>query len=128
MGLWSAYATHYAVAMMLSTTLLFALPLFFVPLTWARLFQWRIPEHTHLAIYFGRCLGSFALVTEGLLLRGLLHGEHLQAPFDIMIPFSALMVLVHIWGAVRRIQPWTETAEILMWAAICALSVLCYPV
>jgi hypothetical protein len=34
-----------------------------------------------------------------------------------------LMTLVHIWGAIRRIQPWTEHAEIIMYGAVTILAI-----
>ena len=56
----------------LATTLVFALPIFLVPLTWARLMRWRIPQDVDLAVYFGRCLGAFILIVEALMLRAAL--------------------------------------------------------
>ena len=42
--------------------LVVALPLLFVPLTWARWFGWKLPEGSKdLTVYFGRCLGGAAL-------------------------------------------------------------------
>ncbi|MCG4788619.1 hypothetical protein L0N33_25160, partial [Roseburia faecis] len=64
LGYYAQYSSVYITTLMIVTTLFFALPIFIAPLTWARLMQWTIPEHTHLAIYFGRCLGAFILVVE----------------------------------------------------------------
>jgi len=39
-----------------------------------------------------------------------------------------LMVLVHVYGAVKGIQPITETLEIPLWAAAVLLFALFFPV
>ena len=35
---------------------------------------------------------------------------------------TGLMTLLHVWGAVRRIQPWTEDLEIALYGAVFAIS------
>ncbi len=72
-GIWGSHAQAFLLALTVVTSAVFALPIFFVPLAWARRFGWRIPEHTDLAVYFGRCLGAFILIVELLMLRG---GNH----------------------------------------------------
>lgn len=69
LGYYAHYSQYYITVLMLTTTLFFALPIFVAPITWARLMGWTIPEHQHLAIYFGRCLGAFILVIEVAMLR-----------------------------------------------------------
>jgi hypothetical protein len=126
-GLWSAYSHTYLVTLCIVTSLVFALPIFLIPLTWARWFGWRIPQETHLAIYFGRCLGAFILIVEALMLRAGLNGTGLVFTFQVLLAVAALMVLVHIWGAVLRIQPISETLEIGMYGGMFLLTVLFYP-
>jgi hypothetical protein len=41
--------------------LLFGLPIFLSPMTWARRIGWEIPDDTDLANYLGRSLGALAL-------------------------------------------------------------------
>ena len=48
-----------------------------------------------------------------------------EIPF--MIPVFIGMTLVHVWGAIRRIQPVTETIEIAFWAGLIVLGLLFYP-
>ena len=74
-GLWSLHAQTYLLVLAISTTLVFALPIFLFPLTWARLMRWRIPQDIDLAVYFGRCLGAFILIVEALMLRAALTGR-----------------------------------------------------
>ncbi|WP_028007037.1 hypothetical protein [Solimonas flava] len=126
LGLWGAYAPVYLKVLVIGTTLAFALPIFLVPLHWARAMQWRIPEHTDLAVYFGRCLGAFILIFEWLAWRAA-HGHDIEVVFRMLLAITGSMVLVHIYGALRRIQPWTETLEIGFYAGLFALSVLFYP-
>jgi hypothetical protein len=127
LGIWSAHAQTYLLILMAVTTLVFALPIFVVPLSWARVFGWRISGDTDLTVYFGRCLGAFILIVEALMLRAGLSGEGLVFTFQVLLGVAAMMVIVHIWGAVLRIQPISETLEIGMYAGLFVLTVLFYP-
>ncbi len=128
LGLWSAHAQTYLLVVMALTTLAFALPIFLAPLRWARVLGWRIPEHTDLAVYFGRCLGAFVLMVEALMLRAGLTGEGLLFTYQVMVAVAALMVVVHIWGALQRVQPPLETVEIGMYGGLLLLTLLFWPV
>jgi hypothetical protein len=100
----------------------FAIPLLLFPLRWARWFGWKIPAETDLVVYFGRCVGGLAIA--------LIYGAFRGAPapgksgvlFDVILAALALMVVVHVWGALRRAQPWTENAEIVLYALLFALA------
>src|SRR5882757_4040825 len=127
LGLWSAYSQLFLIVLVCITSLVFALPIFLVPLTWARWFGWRIPQERDLAIYFGRCLGAFVLVIEALMLRAGLSGVGLLFIYQALLGVAALMVIVHIWGALLRIQPISETLEIGMYSGMFLLAVLFYP-
>lgn len=127
LGLWSAHAQGFLISLAVITSAAFALPIFLAPLTWARWFGWRIPEHTHLAIYFGRCLGAFIVIVELLMLRAGLTGEGLVFTFQVLLAVAGFMIVVHIWGAVQRIQPLSETLEIGMYAGLGLLALLFYP-
>ena len=127
LGLWSAYSQAFLLTLVCVTSIVFALPIFLVPLTWARWFGWRIPQERDLAIYFGRCLGAFILIVEALMLRAGLSGEGIVFTFQVLLGVATLMVIVHIWGAIRRIQPISETLEIGMYSGMFLLAVLFYP-
>jgi len=127
LGLWSAYSQLFLIVLVCVTSLVFALPIFLVPLTWARWFGWRIPQERDLAIYFGRCLGAFVLVIEALMLRAGLSGVGLLFIYQALLGVAALMVIVHIWGALLRIQPISETLEIGMYSGMFLLALLFYP-
>jgi len=126
-GLWSAHSQAFLLTIVCITSIVFALPIFLVPLTWARWFGWRIPQERDLTIYFGRCLGAFILIVEVLMLRAGLNGEGLVFTFQVLLAVGLMMVLVHIWGALRRIQPISETLEIGMYSGLVLLAVLFYP-
>jgi hypothetical protein len=112
---------------MVVTTLFFALPIFVAPLAWARLMLWEVPAQQHLAIYFGRCLGAFILVVEAAMLRSATTGTSFSYAFDILFVVFGLMFVVHVYGALKRIQPITETLEIGLWVALFVLNILFYP-
>lgn len=97
-------------------------PILLAPLRWARVMQWTLPEDTDLTVYFGRCLGAVALAIVYVVFRAAPAPEQHPLVFDLIIIASALMTVVHVWGAFRRAQPWTEDAEIIMYAAITALA------
>jgi hypothetical protein len=126
-GTWGSHAQAFLLVLMLVTSAAFALPIFLAPLAWAQRLGWRVPEDSDLVIYFGRCLGAFILVVELLMLRAALTGTGLVFTFQVLIAVAVLMTLVHIWGAVQRIQPVSETLEIGMYAGLGILAVLFYP-
>ncbi|MEK6805987.1 MAG: hypothetical protein AABY95_05005 [Pseudomonadota bacterium] len=128
LGLWAAHAQTYLLVVVAVTTWTFALPIFLMPLRWARWFGWKIPENTDLAVYFGRCLGAFAVILELLMLRASLTGEGLLFTFQVILAVSVLLTVVHIWGAVQKIQPLLETLEIGMYAGLAVLTLLFWPV
>jgi len=126
-GIWSEHASEFLVGFGAVALVVFALPIFLVPLTWARAFRWNLPEDTDLAIYFGRCLGVLAVVLSASVLCAGLGGDGVLLMFQLMIPVFIGMTLVHVWGAIRRIQPVTETIEIAFWAGLIVLGLLFYP-
>jgi hypothetical protein len=127
LGYYAQYSHLYLTTLMVITTLFFALPIFIAPIPWARAMRWTIPEHQHLAIYFGRCLGAFILVVEATMLRSVTTGTHFSYAFDVLFVVFALMFVVHVYGALKRIQPITETLEIGFWIMLFILNTLFYP-
>lgn len=100
-----------------------ALPLLFAPLTWARWFRWKLPEgNTDLTVYLGRCLGATALAIILAVAHGIPDPQNHHLLFDLVSFTCGLMVLIHLWGWIRKTQPLSETIEIAVWAATCAMS------
>lgn len=124
-GVWSIYSAAYLYTISIAILILFALPLLFVPLTWARLFKWQIPEHQHLAVYFGRCLGGIATVLAAVAIMAARDRSLQPLFFKLMIMVFSVMTIVHVYGAWRKIQPLTETVEIIFWAGLVILT-LCF--
>jgi hypothetical protein len=127
LGLWSANAADFLLILTLATTLVFALPIFLVPLTWARLMTWQIPQQTDLAVYFGRCLGAFILILEALMLRAALTGEAMHTAFELLAATATMMIVVHVYGALKRIQPLSETLEIGFYVLLLVLTLMFWP-
>ena len=104
----------------------YALPLLIVPLHWARWFRWSIPIDDHLSIYLGRCLGGVAVALVWVCFRAAPQPPAHPLAWELLIIASALLTGVHLWGALRRIQPWTETVEIAMYAGLTAMAAWLY--
>jgi hypothetical protein len=127
-GIWSTNATIFLLVLAVTTTATFALPILLTPLRWARLVQWRIPEHTDLTVYFGRCLGAFILVIEFLMFQAALSHQSLVVTYRCLLLLWGLMIVIHAVGALQRTQPMTETLEIGFWVALTVLTLLFWPV
>jgi len=106
--------------------LAYALPLLFAPLAWARLFRWRLPAERDLAVYLGRCVGALAVALIG---AGFVAARDPHRHAVVLLHFTlaaSILCGVHLWGALRREQPWTETAEIVLYGAVAAVSLWLY--
>lgn len=103
--------------------LLYALPLLLVPLRWARWLRWQLPAGgAELTVYLGRCVGGLALAVILMALRAAPDPRGHRLIFELIATIAAIMTAVHLWGALRRVQPWTETAEIALYAVVTGLS------
>ena len=71
---------------------------------------------------------AFILIVELLMLRAAVDGTGLIFTFQVVLAVSAFMIVVHVWGALLRIQPVSETLEIGMYSGLALLTVLFYPV
>jgi hypothetical protein len=99
--------------------LVIALPLLFMPLTWARWFRWKIPEgNKDLTVYFGRCLGATALSIIIAVAHGIPDPKNHHLLFDLISMTSGLMIGIHVWGWIRKTQPLSETLELIVWVIV----------
>jgi hypothetical protein len=129
-GPWSEQASGFLVAVALFAFVTLGLPMLAVPLTWARWLRWPIPQATdgrNLAVYFGRCLGAVICVQAAVVLLAADDATLQPVLFAILIGQFALMIVVHVWGAVRRTQPLSETLETVAWAVLLVLALLFTP-
>jgi hypothetical protein len=124
-GIWSAHAQTFMLGFAILAMVAFVIPMIFAPMFWARKLLWNIPEDTDLAVYSLRSLGSLGLAVLLITFRAAVTGEGLLLIYELFIPFFALMVLVHIYGAIKKIQPITETLEIGFWLVLLVLA-LCF--
>ena len=100
-----------------------ALPFLLFPLRWGAWFRGPIPPgRNELAVYFGRCLGVVAMAVLVLIYRAAYDPVLQPIALDLVVCIGSLMVAVHIWGWLRKMQPWTETVEIGVYAAITLLA------
>jgi hypothetical protein len=127
-GIWGAHAQTFLLTVAIVTTLIAALPIFLVPIQWARPLGWRIPADTDLALYFGRCLGAFILILEAFWIHAAVTGANLQVAFAMATAAPALMVYVHVIGWAQKVQPLSETIEIFVYGALFVLTLLFWPV
>jgi hypothetical protein len=127
LGIWNEYSSIFLIAFATLILVAFTLPMLFAPLRWAQVLLWRIPDHTDLAVYFGRSLG---VAGTGIAFMCLLASQHsIVQPivYDGLIAISAIFTVTHIHGAVRKIQPITETLEIGFWFGLMLLQIAVYP-
>ena len=113
-----AVASWFLLIVTVSFSLLYALPLLFMPLRWARWFRWPLPEgNPALTVYFGRCLGGLAQATILVTVRAIPDPKAHLAFIDLISLVCGIMTVLHLWGALERSQPWTEHVEILTYGA-----------
>ncbi len=126
-GIWNFYLDIYLYVAAVGMLIIFGLPLLLVPVRWARAFRWYIPEHDHLILYLGRCLGGIICVLAGLTFK-VANTPSLQPFFfDLLLWNFSAMILIHTYGAIRKIQPITETIEIAFYVFMLLMTLCFYP-
>ena|SRR6266704_568326 len=126
-GMFAEHSGAFLRVVAVVTALAFSIPISLAPLVWARTFRWAVDTKSDLALYFGRCLGALALVVSWASWHAAGHAEVQQFYFQMLIGLTALMGVVHIVGAVQKVQPWIETAEIPFWGGLAVLGLFFYP-
>jgi hypothetical protein len=129
LGIFSEYTDLYLWVAALSTLLFFGLPLCLFPLRWAGWMHWKIPAHTHLTVYFGRCLGAVVCVMSLFALVAA-KSDRIVCSFyyQFLLVNIAAMIALHLYGALTKTQPITETIEIAFWAVLFITTLCFYPV
>jgi hypothetical protein len=107
--------------------ILYALPASLAPFAWARLFRWRAEPSDDLALYFGRCTGALAAAICVACMRAAPRAHANTVVFELIALAGAALVVVHVVGALQRRQPWTETVEIALYAALTAVAIALRP-
>jgi len=126
-GPWSDYADVFLRAVGFGSLMLLGIPLVVAPLAWARVLRWRVPDDPDMAVYFGRCLGAIIAVLAVAAFVAATNPAIQPFFFGIITAGFGLMVAVHAWGAVRGIQPRTESLETFAWLLLLIVALLCFP-
>jgi hypothetical protein len=126
-GIFSHYSNVFLYVVGTATLLGFGLPLTIFPLKWARLFQWRLPEDSQLASFLGRSLGVLLVVIS--IFSILVPAIPMLMPYFyiFLLVILGAMLLLHVFGAIRKLQPMTETWEIALWVILFILGLCFYP-
>lgn len=127
-GIWSNYVATFLTWFSIFILLVFALPMLFAPLAWAKTIGFELPGNTDLAVYFGRSLGVAAIGICVICLVASSTPAAQPIVMDGLIVIAALYVVTHIYGAIRKIQPLAETLEIGFWFGLALLLLALYPV
>ncbi len=110
----------------------FGIPLTLAPVAWARALRWPVSVATasvnerHLTLYFGRCLGVMVLAFGTVCVVAAVRGQVPELLVLQSIFVGVGMTLVHIYGAVKRAQPVTETIEIAFYGGVSAWAISLY--
>lgn len=110
----------------IGTLVLFGIPILLAPLRWARALKWEIPEDVRLVRYFARSLGCTAVAIGSVAVYLGLQDEPPREFVLVAIIASGLLAVIHVVGAIERSQPWTETAEILLWTGLTAWGITAF--
>ena len=126
-GIYAEYSSAFLRVLAVMTAVPFSIPILVAPLAWARMFRWEVEAKSDLALYFGRCLGAFALVMSCTAWYVAQNPGLQPLFFTMLVAVFGFMIVIHVVGAVQKVQPWTETAEIAVWVALLSASLLFYP-
>lgn len=105
----------------------FGLPLLICPMAWARRIGWEIPEEKDLANYLGRSLGGIILP---VIIMGYLSAWDpwkYRFVFELVILIGFFMVVVHLYGFIKKNQPLIEHLEIILYSILSLLAWYFYP-
>ena len=108
--------------------LAYGIPLVVAPMAWARLFRWEMPPPGQLVTFLGRSLGLLISVVGAYAIRAAADPSAQPFFFELMIWLGVAMLGLHVYGAIKRSQPITETIEIVLWAALLLVTLAFYPV
>jgi hypothetical protein len=127
-GIWKDYSNIFLVITGVIMLPAFGLPLMLVPMRWAHVFRWEIPQQQTLAVFLGRSVGIFITILAIYAFRVTQMPEAKPFFFDLMLGTFVGMLILHIYGALRKPQPVTETMEIIVWVLLGLVTLCFYPV
>jgi len=126
-GIWQSYIDVYLYVVGVAMLAAYGIPLTIVPLRWARVFRWEVPQSENLAVFLGRSLGIFISLIAVFAFK--VTDDPAAKPFffDLMLWLIAAMTILHAYGAIRKTQPITETVEIILWVVLFLITLCFYP-
>ena len=127
-GIWNSYADIYLIVAGVAMLLFFGLPLILVPMRWARVFRWDVSQPGDLVIFLGRSVGVFISVIALYAFKVSQTPAAMPFFYELMLWTFVGMLLLHVYGAIRKTQPITETIEIGLWVILSLVTLCFYPV
>lgn len=127
LGIWGSYSSQFLFVIGTSTLVIFGVPMAIWPIQWAKTLRWEIPAQPDLAVYYGRCLGCVAFVIGLFGIVAAMNPAVQIFYFQFLFACWGLMVVLHVYGAVKKIQPITETYEIGFWFGLALLTLSFWP-
>ncbi len=127
-GIWNSYADIYLIVAGVAMLLFFGLPLILVPMRWARVFRWDVSQPGDLVIFLGRSVGVFISVIALYAFKVSQTPSAMPFFYELMLWTFVGMILLHVYGAIRKTQPITETIEIGLWIILSLVTLCFYPV
>ncbi len=126
-GIWQAYSDLYLYVAGVAMLAAFGIPLLLVPLRWASVYRWELPQPENLAVMLGRTLGLFISLIAVFAFRAASSPAAKPFFFDLMLCLVLANLVLHVYGAIKKTQPVTETGEILLWAILFVATLAFYP-
>jgi len=126
-GIWKLYSDTYLIIAGVAMLVAFGLPLLFVPMTWARVFRWEVPQPQNLVTFLGRSMGVFISIVAIFAFKVANSPTAKPFFFDLLLWIFGGMILLHGYGAIQKTQPMTETLEILLWVVLSLITLGFYP-
>jgi hypothetical protein len=126
-GIWQSYSNVYLYIAGVAMLVAYGIPLIIVPLGWARVFRWEIPQPKNLVVFLGRSVGIFISLVAVFAFKATGMPAAKLFFFDLMLWFLAAMLVLHVYGAIRKTQPITETLENILWIILIVVTLCFYP-
>ena len=101
----------------IGTLVFLSIPMTISPLWWAKHLRWPEETPTNLTLYLGRSLGALGLSLGVVGIIAALTNDIPPLFLLLVVLIGTSATLVHLYGALRKIQPLTETIEILIYGA-----------
>jgi hypothetical protein len=126
-GIWQAYAGIYLTVVGIATLAAFGIPLLVAPMAWAQIFRWEIPQPQELVTFLGRSLGALISVVGLFAIKVARTPQDMPLFFEFTIWLFVANIALHLYGAIKKAQPITETVEIALWVVLLLVTLAFYP-